>query len=88
MIEHILFPLQNRKSKEETRKIAEQNELEIAHKKDSQEICFIPDDDYQSFLKKYLTQKLKTGNIVLKNGEILGKHTGLTNYTIGQQLIK
>ena len=85
MIEHILFPLQNRKSKEETRKIAEQNELEIAHKKDSQEICFIPDDDYQSFVKKYLTQKLKTGNIVLKNGEILGKHTGLTNYTIGQR---
>lgn len=85
MIEHILFPLQNRKSKEETRKIAEQNELEIAHKKDSQEICFIPDNDYKSFLKKYSIQKLKTGNIVLKNGEILGKHTGLTNYTIGQR---
>lgn len=84
-IEHILFPLQNRTSKEETRKIAEENKLEIAQKKDSQEICFIPDNDYQSFLKKYSTQKVKTGNIVLKNGEILGKHTGLTNYTIGQR---
>lgn len=84
-IEHILFPLQNRTSKEETRTIAEQNGLKIAQKKESQEICFIPDNDYQSFLKKYSTQKVKTGNIVLKSGEILGKHTGLTNYTIGQR---
>ncbi len=84
-IEYIIFPLQNRASKEETRKIAEKNGLEVAHKKDSQEICFIPDNDYQKFLQKYSSQKPKEGNIVLKDGTILGKHKGLINYTIGQR---
>ncbi len=83
VVPHILFPLQHLKTKQETRKIAEDNGLNIAHKKDSQEICFIPNDDYKSFLKDYI--KEKKGNIVLKNGEILGKHNGLTNYTIGQR---
>ena len=83
VIPHILFPLQNLKTKQETRKIAEDNGLNIAHKKDSQEICFIPNDDYKLFLKDYI--KEKEGNIVLQNGEILGKHKGLTNYTIGQR---
>ena len=45
----------------------------------------LPDNDYQSFLKKYSNKKHKPGNIVLKTGEILGKHEGLTNYTIGQR---
>lgn len=85
MIEYVIFPLQNNTSKQETRTIAEQNELIVAHKKDSQEICFITDNDYQTFLNKYSNKKAKPGNIVLKNGEILGKHTGLINYTIGQR---
>ena len=84
-IEYIIFPLQNRTSKEETRKIAEKNSLEVAQKKDSQEICFIPDNDYQKFLQKYSSQKPKVGNIVLKDGTVLGKHNGLINYTIGQR---
>ena len=84
-IEYIIFPLQNRTSKEETRKIAEKNNLEVAQKKDSQEICFIPDNDYQKFLQKYSSQKPKVGNIVLKDGTVLGKHNGLINYTIGQR---
>lgn len=84
-IEYIIFPLQNRTSKEETRKIAEKNNLEVAQKKDSQEICFIPDNDYQKFLQKYSSQKPKVGNIVLKDGTVLGKHDGLINYTIGQR---
>ena len=84
-IEYIIFPLQNRTSKEETRKIAEKNSLQVAHKKDSQEICFIPDNDYQKFLQKYSSQKPKVGNIVLKDGTVLGKHKGLINYTIGQR---
>lgn len=82
-IEHILFPLQSLKEKSDTRKIAEEYNLEVAKKKDSQEICFIPNDDYKVFLSKYINSK--TGNIVLKNGEILGKHNGITNYTIGQR---
>lgn len=83
VVPHILFPLQNLKDKQETRKIAEEHGLTIAHKKDSQEICFIPNDDYKSFLKEHI--KENPGNIVLQNGEILGKHNGLTNYTIGQR---
>ena len=83
-LDKILFPLQNFTSKEEIRKIAKENNLEIAEKKDSQEICFIPDNCYQKFLESRLKQQIE-GNIVLKSGEILGKHKGLINYTIGQR---
>ena len=82
-IEHIIFPLQNLKEKSDTRKIAQENGLEIAKKKDSQEICFIPNDDYKTFLSKYIIAK--PGNIVLRSGEILGNHNGIINYTIGQR---
>lgn len=82
-IKNIIFPLQSLKEKSDTRKIAEAAGLEIATKKDSQEICFIPNDDYKEFLSSYI--KSKQGNIVLKNGEILGKHNGIINYTIGQR---
>lgn len=85
IVEHILFPLQDCHQKEEIRKIAKQNNLEVASKKDSQEICFIPNDNYQEFLKQYGNHKNKVGNIVLKSGEIVGKHQGLTNYTVGQR---
>lgn len=84
-LEHIIFPLQDYTSKEDTRKIAEENNLAVAKKKDSQEICFIPNGNYQDFLNRHLTEKQKSGNIVLKTGEVLGKHNGLINYTIGQR---
>lgn len=77
--------MQNYNSKEEIRKIAEKNNFEVATKKDSQEICFIPDNCYQNFLEKKMENKIKEGNIILKTGEILGKHKGLINYTIGQR---
>ena len=82
---HIIFPLQNCENKEETRKIAEQSNLFVAQKKDSQEICFIPNNNYQEFLVLYGKNKNKKGNIVLRNGDILGQHFGLTHYTIGQR---
>ena len=85
MLSHIIFPLKDYTDKTEIRKLAQENGLEVAQKKDSQEICFIPDNNYTSFLEKYLKEKPKTGNIFLKNGEVLGKHTGLINYTIGQR---
>ena len=85
MLEHIIFPLQNYTNKEEIRKIAKENNLDVAQKKDSQEICFIPNNNYQDFLKKYGKTKQPIGNIVLKDGTILGKHKGLINYTIGQR---
>ena len=84
-IEHIIFPLQDYVKKEETRQLVEENGLEVSKKKDSQEICFIPNDDYQSFLIKYMDKKPKEGNIVLSTGEVLGKHKGLINYTVGQR---
>ena len=83
-LDKIIFPLQNFTSKEEIRKIAQENNLEVAEKKDSQEICFIPDNCYQNFLESRMN-KPKEGNIILRNGEILGKHKGLINYTIGQR---
>ena len=81
----MLFPLENFKSKEEVRKIAEKYELKVAHKKDSQEVCFIPDNDYGKFLKEKAKIKPKAGNIVLKDGTILGEHEGLIFYTVGQR---
>ena len=70
--------------------------MEVAKKKDSQEICFIESNNYVEFLEKYkkheskinrnnIEQTNKQGNFVLKNGEILGKHEGIINYTIGQR---
>lgn len=83
VVEHIMFPLKDLKDKRTTREIAKLNDLEVAEKKDSQEICFIPNDDYKEFLKNYV--KVKSGNIVLKTGEVIGTHKGLINYTIGQR---
>jgi len=81
----IIFPVGNL-CKDETRKIAKENNLSVSDKKESQEVCFVPDDDYRAFLKEYSKNDFsKPGNIVNTKGEILGKHPGLTNYTIGQR---
>ena len=84
-IKNIIFPLQEFKEKEEIRKIAKDNNLVVSKKPDSQEICFIPDKDYITFVTTHMKSKPKKGNIVLKTGEILGTHTGIINYTIGQR---
>ena len=83
ILDKIIFPLADFSSKEEIRKIAEENDLIVARKKDSQEICFIPNDDYKSYLKNN-NVKNNPGNFIL-NGEIIGKHKGIANYTIGQR---
>ena len=57
----------------------------VANKPDSEDICFIPDGDYKKFLQENSDIKEKEGNIVNKEGKILGKHTGLYKYTIGQR---
>ena len=85
VLEHTIFPLQEFTEKEDIRNIAKNEGLEIAEKKESQEICFIQDNDYQKFLKEYGNLKNKAGDIVLKTGEVLGKHTGIFNYTVGQR---
>ena len=82
----VIFPLAEFEDKTEIRKIAEENNLIVAKKKDSQEICFIPNNDYITFLtdkKKNITGK--KGKIVLRSGEIIGEHAGIINYTVGQR---
>lgn len=81
----MIFPLEKFKDKEEVRKIAEKYDLKVAHKKDSQEICFIQDNNYGKFLQENMENDIKKGNISLKDGTILGKHNGLIYYTIGQR---
>lgn len=85
LIENILFPLGDFESKDEIRKIAKEHNLKVANKPDSEDICFIPDGNYKKFLEKNSDIKPKEGNIVNSKGEVLGKHTGLYNYTIGQR---
>ena len=85
LIEHIVFPLGNFKNKEEIRKIASSNDLKVANKPDSEDICFVPDGNYKKFLETNSYLKPKQGNIVNSKGEILGTHFGLYNYTIGQR---
>ena len=85
LIGNILFPLADFENKDEIRKIAKEYNLQVADKPDSEDICFIPDGNYRSFLEANSDIKAKPGNIVDLNGKILGKHTGLYNYTIGQR---
>jgi len=85
LIEHIVFPLANFESKEQIREIAREHNLKVANKPDSEDICFVPDGNYKKFLETNSDIKPKDGNIVNFEGKVLGKHTGLYNYTIGQR---
>ena len=85
LIEHVLFPLADFESKDEIREIARENNLKVANKPDSEDICFVPDGNYKRFLEENSDIKPQPGNIVNSKGEVLGKHTGLYNYTIGQR---
>lgn len=84
LLSHILFPLENFESKEEIRNIAYENNLLVASKPDSQDICFIPDGNYKNFLEKNSDLREKAGSIIFHN-KVIGKHTGLYKYTIGQR---
>lgn len=72
-------------TKEQIRRIAEEAGLMVAHKPDSQDICFIPDNDYAGFIEEHTKKKSRPGNFVDKDGKILGTHKGITHYTIGQR---
>ena len=85
LIEHVLFPLADFEEKEQIREMARENNLKVANKPDSEDICFVPDGNYKKFLENNSDIKPKKGNIVTTKGEILGKHNGLYNYTIGQR---
>ena len=72
-------------TKDEIRQIAEDHGLEVAKKKDSMEICFIPDNDYAGFIERSVDHVPGPGNFVDKDGNILGRHKGITHYTVGQR---
>lgn len=72
-------------SKEEIREIAAKIGLLVANKPDSQEICFVTDNNYAGFIEEYTGQKFKPGNFVDTKGNILGRHQGIIHYTVGQR---
>ncbi|MFA6808970.1 MAG: tRNA 2-thiouridine(34) synthase MnmA [Eubacteriales bacterium] len=82
---HSVFPL-GEYSKTEVREIARNNNLlDVSQKAESQEICFIPDNDYCSFISSKVKNVNETGNFIDCDGNIIGKHKGIINYTIGQR---
>ena len=80
----LIFPLAKFNNKEEIRNIAKENNLNVHSKSDSQDICFIPDGNYKKFLEENSDMDNTEGNIIL-NGKVIGTHTGLYKYTIGQR---
>lgn len=72
-------------TKEEIRAIAEKIQLPVAGKQDSQDICFIPDNDYAGFIKKETGKTFAQGNFVDEEGNVLGTHKGIIHYTVGQR---
>lgn len=72
-------------NKEKTRELASSYALPVAAKPESQEICFVPNDDYKAYIKRHRPQALQKGAIVDLAGNVLGKHDGVALYTIGQR---
>lgn len=83
-LSHTLMPV-GQYTKDEIRSIAEKISLRVANKPDSQEICFIPDHDYATFIEENIDGKIKEGNFVDQRGNILGTHKGIIHYTVGQR---
>lgn len=85
IIDKVILPLQDYTDKEMVREIARKAGLSVNNKKDSQEVCFVPNDDYKAFLNDNLDDTLMSGDICLRDGTVLGKHNGLIYYTVGQR---
>lgn len=83
-LKHILLPLGDY-TKAEIREKAEGYKFSNAKKKDSQDICFVPDKDYAAFIEKTTGKKAQKGYFINASGKILGEHQGVINYTIGQR---
>ncbi|MCY0877765.1 MAG: tRNA 2-thiouridine(34) synthase MnmA [Firmicutes bacterium] len=83
-LRHLLFPL-GELTKAESRAIAERHKLVTAHKPDSQELCFVPKNDYQAYLKEHRPDAVRPGEIVDPSGQVVGHHEGIAFYTIGQR---
>ncbi len=83
-LSRVLFPL-GELSKEEVRAVAQEAGLASAKKKDSQDICFIPDGDYGAFLRRHTGRDYPPGPFVFEDGTLLGRHRGIVDYTVGQR---
>ncbi|MDO9533964.1 MAG: tRNA 2-thiouridine(34) synthase MnmA [Bacillota bacterium] len=83
-LSHVIFPLGNY-TKPEIRAFALKGGLKVAEKAESQEICFIPDNDYRGFLERENPGAVTSGDIISPNGEKIGMHHGLAFYTVGQR---
>ena len=83
-LSHTAFPL-GEYTKDQVREIADENGFVTSHKKESQDICFVPDGDYAGMIERYRGHGYEKGNFVDLEGNILGTHDGIINYTIGQR---
>jgi tRNA-specific 2-thiouridylase len=83
-LDFLRFPL-GEIDKSETRSIAQKLKLNVADKPDSQDICFVPNGDYSSVIKKFRPESFKSGKILDISGNQIGEHEGIINYTIGQR---
>ena len=83
-LDYLRFPL-GEIDKSETRNIAERLKLNVANKPDSQDICFVPNGDYSSVIKKFRPESFRNGKILDISGSEIGGHEGIINYTIGQR---
>ena len=84
-LDYIRFPLGHLPSKDETRRLAARYGLAVADKPDSQDICFVPNGDYRSVVRQIRPESTEPGDIVDLDGNILGHHNGVLDYTIGQR---
>jgi tRNA-specific 2-thiouridylase len=83
-LDYLRFPL-GEIEKQETRNIANKLSLNVADKPDSQDICFVPNGDYSSVIKKFRPESFKAGDILDLSGKKIGEHEGIINYTVGQR---
>ena len=84
-LDYLRFPLGHLPSKDATRALAAKHGLIVAHKPDSQDICFVPDGNYAGVIEKLRPGVVEPGDIVDTNGTVLGQHNGVIHYTIGQR---
>jgi tRNA-specific 2-thiouridylase len=84
VLSRVLFPLGDM-TKAEIRELGQALNLSTAHKSDSQDICFVPDGDYASFIERDLGEKYPEGDYIDEDGKILGRHKGVIHYTVGQR---
>lgn len=84
LLPHVLFPMAALE-KTHTRELAEEWGLPVFNKPESQDICFIPDNDYKNFLRQRVPQYFKPGDFVDQDGRVVGRHKGIPCYTIGQR---